>query len=208
MFSPLALSITELLEFPCMNLEKGCQVKLKKKEILEHEREECIYTEKLQCQGCEEMIAVFVLPEHFKDCGYLSYKSVNLSLEMNKSVKVYGRFDAFSSLVPIVYKLKNSKNWFILVGKDVGYKRVFYVQHFCGEEKKETFNFELKISGGSEAIFRSLTAKCTPMGVMNAMKMGNTLEVSKVAMEEMCLVEKPEAKRYMLYAEFKVMPSL
>ena len=59
-----------------MNLEKGCQVKLKKKEILEHEREECIYTEKLQCQGCEEMIAVFVLPEHFKDCGYLSYKSV------------------------------------------------------------------------------------------------------------------------------------
>ena len=130
---------------------------------------------------------------------------------MNKSVKVYWRFDDISSLLPIVFKLKNSTNWFILVVKYVEYKVVFYVQHFCGEEKKETFNFELKISGGSEAIFRSLTAKCTPMGVMNAMKMGNTLEVSKVAMEEMCLVKKPEAKRfktlvkkpkYIAYAEF------
>ena len=60
-----------------MNLEKGCQVKLKKKEILEHERKECIYTEKLQCQGCEEMIVVFVLPEHFKDCGNLTVVTGN-----------------------------------------------------------------------------------------------------------------------------------
>ena len=48
MFSHLALNISELLEFSCMNLEQGCQVKMMKNEILKHEREECRYRE-LQC---------------------------------------------------------------------------------------------------------------------------------------------------------------
>ena len=114
MFSPLALSITELLEFPCVNLEEGCQVKLKKREIVEHEKEACIYREKLQCLGCERMIAGFTFPDHFKDCGNLRFLESRQSVLLDESQNPTGDMVSVGSIRPIVYKLEKSKNRFIL----------------------------------------------------------------------------------------------
>jgi len=40
MFSPLTLNITDLLTVSCIFMDQGCSIKLKKKEIVEHEKEE------------------------------------------------------------------------------------------------------------------------------------------------------------------------
>ena len=192
-----------------MHLEKGCQVKLKKKEILKHEMEECRYRE-LQCPGCGEMVAGFVLPEHFKVCDRLQYEEHRQSMELNEEENEFWNFTDLTFIRPLVYKLENSKNWFILFDKIVGFKHVFFIMHFCGE-KKETFNFDLKISGGSKVFSRSMIGRCTPfgMGVDEAIRMGYTLEIITSAMEEMCLVKNPAAgqAKYQINIMSKVMTS-
>ena len=50
MFSPLTLNIIDLLVVPCIFMDQGCNIKLKKKEIVKHENEECRYRE-LLCPG-------------------------------------------------------------------------------------------------------------------------------------------------------------
>ena len=107
MFSHLALNISELLEFSCMNLEQGCQVKMMKNEILKHEREECRYRE-LQCPGCKKMIAVFILPEHFKECGMLCQNLQTVKFNVSQSLK----WDLTKIITtrPVVFKLESFRN--------------------------------------------------------------------------------------------------
>ena len=40
MFSPITQNI-DLLAVPCIFMDQGCSIKLKKSEIVEHEKEEC-----------------------------------------------------------------------------------------------------------------------------------------------------------------------
>ena len=73
MFSPLTLSITDLLAVPCIFMDQGCSIKLKKNKILEHEKEECRYRE-LNCPGCSVKFEAFTLPDHFLNCSEISCK--------------------------------------------------------------------------------------------------------------------------------------
>ena len=40
MFSPLTHNITDLLAVPCIFMDQGCTIKLKKSKIVKHEKEE------------------------------------------------------------------------------------------------------------------------------------------------------------------------
>ena len=51
---------------PLQELEKGCQVKIKKKELENHEKEDCWFTEKLQCPGCKTNVSVFSLKDNLR----------------------------------------------------------------------------------------------------------------------------------------------
>ncbi|XP_023338281.1 uncharacterized protein LOC111708982 [Eurytemora carolleeae] len=61
MFSPLTQNITDLLAVSCIFMDQGCTIKLKKSEIVTHEKEEC---RELMCPGCEEKFEAF-LPRSF-----------------------------------------------------------------------------------------------------------------------------------------------
>ena len=158
-----------------------------------------------KCPGCDKMIAGFVLPEHFKICDGL-HGETDKPIQLNVEDEEDRDLKYLSSISPVVYQLENSKNWFILFYKLVGHKHVFYVHHFCGEEKKETFNFEMKIFGGSEFLL-SLNAKCSPLGlgVEDAIRTGNKLEISKIAMKENPVYAVQRKSR--MSGVFKVMPS-
>ena len=189
-FSPLALNIRDLLKFPCRNQEEGCQVKMKKKELEEHEKEECIFTEKLQCPGCILFVAVFILPDHFKDCSKMIHNRMDQSRSLDTDYSAVWFMELpLERIHPVVFKLENSNHWFILLGEKVEDKFVFYLMHFCGEEEeeKETFYFNLKISGDDEQLSRSMTGKCAPvgMGVEEARRKGLTLDIDTGVLKEM-----------------------
>ena len=61
MFSIVAENICDLLEFNCTNHDKGCDIKLIKPEILQHQKV-CVYTENLDCPnydyGCNTKVSV------------------------------------------------------------------------------------------------------------------------------------------------------
>ena len=93
-----------------------------------------------------------------------------------------------SSFRPRVLKLTNSKNWFLLCADRVEDELVFYLKHHSGEERKETFSYNLKVSNVGNTFSRSMSGVCTPvdMKVDDAMLGGFTLDVSVKVMEKMC----------------------
>ena len=65
---------------------------------------------------------------------------------------------------------------------------MFYLKHHSGEERKETFSYNLKLSNVGNTFSRSMSGICTPvdMKVDDAMLGGFTLDVSVKVMEKMC----------------------
>ena len=188
MFSPLTLNITDLLAVPCIFMDQGCNIKLKKKEILEHEKEECRYR-KLECPGCSVKFEAFTLTDHFHNCSNISCKE-DVKLDETHTVLYRTRTELcnLDMMWPRVLKLTNSKNWFLLCADRVEDELVFYLKHHSGEERKETFSYNLKVSNVGNTFSRSMSGVCTPvdMKVDDAMLGGFTLDVSVKVMEKMC----------------------
>ena len=182
MFSPLTLNITDLLAVPCIFMDQGCTIKLQKKMLEEHEKEECRYRD-LMCPGCQKKIQACKLPDHFQSCqSCLLYKS---HIELDNTI-------AFTSMSffpkPCIFKLVNSKNWFLYHVDFLNNKLVFYIKHYSGEERKETFSYNLKISNEGNTFSRSMSGVCTPfdMEVNDARMEGFTLDISVKVMTKMC----------------------
>ena len=69
-------------------MDQGCTIKLKKKEIGEHEKEECRYRE-CMCPGCKEKIQACKLPDHFPYCAKLVYRAKHVHLDETKKNSLY-----------------------------------------------------------------------------------------------------------------------
>ena len=166
-------------------MDQGCSIKLKKKEILEHEKEECRYR-KLECPGCSVKFEAFTLTDHFLNCSNIDYEE-DLKLDETYT-ELCNLEDRITSYKTIVYKLESSKNWFLLCADRVEDELVFYLKHHSGEERKETFSYNLKVSNRGNTFSRSMSGVCTPvdMKVDDAMLGGFTLDVSVKVMEKMC----------------------
>ena len=166
-------------------MDQGCNIKLKKNKILEHEKEECRYR-KLECPGCSVKFEAFILPDHFHECSDIDCEE-DVKLDETRTV-LYNLKDEIESSTPIVYKLESSENWFLLCADHVEDELVFYLKHHSGEEGKETFSYNLKVSNVGNTFSRSMSGVCTPvdMTVDDAMLGGFTLDVSVKVMEKMC----------------------
>ena len=171
-------------------------MKLKKNEMLEHEKEECRYRE-LMCPGCREKIQACKLPDHFVNCPRVNYQETrqHVELEETQTMCYISRMHPACSGIaswtykPRVLKLTNSKNWFLLCADVLDDKLVFYMKHYSGEKSKEKFNFNLKIFDQGNKQSRSLSGvQCTPfdMEVNDSRRKGFTLDISVEAMENMC----------------------
>ena len=185
-----------MLVVPCIFMDQGCNIKLKKNKILEHEKEECRYR-KLECPGCSVKFEAFILPDHFHNCSGIICKA---DVKLDKTHTVIYRThtelcnleDRITSYKTIVYKLESSENWFLLCADHVEDELVFYLKHHSGEERKETFSYNLKVSNVGNTFSRSMSGVCTPvdMKVDDAMLGGFTLDVSVKVMEKMCSTDK------------------
>ena len=87
MFSPLTQNITDLLVEPCIFIDQGCTIKLKKNKIVDHDKEKCKYSE-LKCTGCFEWIQARAIPDHFINCPELNFKIEDVNLDKTWT-KVY-----------------------------------------------------------------------------------------------------------------------
>ena len=160
MFSPLTLNITDLLAVPCIFMDQGCTIKLQKKMLEEHEKEQCTFRE-LMCPGCQKKIQACKLPDHFQRCLGLQYLRYKSHVELDNTIAFTYIF--FSPNIesgvykPCIFKLVNSKNWFLYHEDFLNNKLVFYIKHYSGEERKETFSYNLKISNTGNTFSRSMS---------------------------------------------------
>ena len=91
---------------------------------------------------------------------------------------------------PFVFKLDNSYNWFLLYNDRLEDKLVYHVKHHSGEERMETFSYNLKISNTENTFSRSMRGVCTPfdMEIKDARRKRFTLDISVEAIENMCFL--------------------
>ena len=185
MFSPLTQNI-DLLAVPCIFMDQGCTIKLKKKEIVEHEKEKCKYRE-LMCPGCKEKIQARKLPDHFLYCAQLVRREHHQHVHLDETKKIVYKGSKVTSHKPFVFKLDNSYNWFLLCIDRLEDKLVYHVKHYSGEERMETFSYNLKVSNTENTFSRSMSVVCTPfdMEIKDARRKGFTLDISVEAMENM-----------------------
>ena len=165
-------------------MDQGCTIKLKKKEIVEHEKEKCKYRE-CMCPGCKEKIQARKLTDHFLYCAQLVCRE-HVHLDETKNI-VFPNYKV-TSCKPFVFKLDNSYNWFLLCIDRLEDKLVYHVKHYSGEERMETFSYNLKISNTENTFSRSMSGVCTPfdMEVNDARMEGYTLDISVKVMTKMC----------------------
>ena len=152
---------------------------------MEHEKEKCKYRE-LMCPGCEEKIQARAIPDHFINCPELYFEIEDVKLGKTQTEQ-YNLDTSKGSFQPVVYKLESSENWFLLCPGVLEDELVFYIKHYSGEERKETFSYNLKVSNNGNTFSRFMSWVCTPydMEIKDARRKGFTLDISVEAMENM-----------------------
>ena len=188
MFSPLTQNITDLLAVPCRFVDSGCTIKLKKNEIVNHEKKECKYRE-LKCPVCFYGIFACRLPNHLINCPRIYFVIEDVKLDKTQT-ESFTTNKSKGSSQPVVYKLESSENWFFLCANRLEDNLVFCIKHYSGEERKETFSYNLKFSNTGNTFSRSMSGECTPieMEIKDARREGYTLDISVDVMERKCLL--------------------
>ena len=165
-------------------------MKLLKEELVKHEKK-CKYNCKLQCPGCNKTIAEFNLPEHLRVCTGLLYEESWdwQQLKLNQSKNLLWSFNKICPPVLLYLNQRILRTGSFKMGEMFQQKLVFYIKHLCGE-KKETFNFKLKISGEIKSFSRSISGRCAQLGmrVNNVQMKMHSLDICTDVMQEMCLV--------------------
>ena len=187
MFSPLTQNITDLLAVPCIFMDQGCTIKLKKNKIVNHEKGECKYRE-LMCPGCKEKIQARTIPDHFRNCTELDFSIEDLKFDEKWTVRNFNH--SIESCMRIAYKLESSENWFLLCTDRLEDKLVICMKHYSAENRKEAFSYNLKVSNTGKEFSRSMNGECTPieMEIKDARREGYTLDISVEFMERKCLL--------------------
>ena len=114
--------------------------------------------------------------------------------------------------MPLVYKLKESQQFFILQGRSTGTSFSHYIiQHNQENISEHQYIARLEVYG-SEAknIMRSQTARVCPSGINleDARNQLYTLDISNQELEIMSVRKIPSddvSEKYLMYVKFKVM---
>ena len=155
MFSILALKITDVLEFTCMNQDKGCQVKLLKNELLVHEVD-CLYTENIPCPfvGCNVKVSRYNILQHWteQECVQM-YTEEKLVLEVTMSLKLD---TDYWGIIPQCITIEDSEDKILLLVDPLkeGGPLVFYVKLLSMDRNKK-YPVKLKVSNISGTFSRS-----------------------------------------------------
>ena len=108
------------------------------------------------CPGyCGRNIPLENMIEHIKSCNYIKFDDRHLKL--NTGVKI-------DKCQFVVYKLEESRDWFIINIWYVNGLWVFYIMHHSKEETKDVFYYSIKYLD-DEDILKSGIVRCAPMGI-------------------------------------------
>jgi len=108
------------------------------------------------CPGsCWRNIPLDNMVEHIKSFKCIEFNESHLKL--NTEVKIDDSYF-------VVYKLEESRDWFIDSIRYVNGKPVFYIMHHSGEETKDVFYYSFKYFE-DDVYIKSGTVRCAPMGI-------------------------------------------
>lgn len=81
-FSPIALNVTELLEFPCENAEEGCNVSVLKSQLISHQNV-CRFQDIIPCPGfkCYKMLSYANIEKHLEGCDNIIMSEATIQLD-------------------------------------------------------------------------------------------------------------------------------
>ena len=142
-------------------------------------------------------------------------KDIDLDLEsrqhlkLKTDVKVYWDLHNFKvSNKPLIYKMEDSRNWFIFQGWSRGDQFIFFMMHHSREILEEVFYYKVKIYGAPDPDGRSMIGRCAPMGIglEDVLKNGSTLNIDITDLEKICHHPNPSAEnKYRLCMDFSVL---
>ena len=179
MFSILALKITDVVEFTCMNQDKGCQVKLLKKELLVHEVD-CLYTENIPCPliYCKKKVSRYSILQHCTEQECVSVHEEKLVLGVAMSLKLD---TDYWGIIPLCITIEDSEDKILILTDrlKVGGPLVFYVKLLSMDRNKK-YPVELKVSNISGTFSRSYRGETASLeaDVESVVEDANAAEIS------------------------------
>ena len=145
---------------------------------------------------CRKKIRLLDMAEHFNNCEYLDFIESHQHLKLKTDVKEFWHRPNFKvSNMPVIYKMEDSRNWFILQGRSRGDQFIFFMMHHSREILEEVFYYKVKIYGAPDPD-GTMIGRCAPMGIglEDALKNGYTLNINITDLEKICPHPNPTAE--------------
>ena len=160
---------------------------------------------------CGKKIRLEEMSQHLVSCEHLHYLESNMILNTEYEDSWYTPNFKISH-EPVVFKLKESQQFFILQGRSTGTSFSFYIiQHNEENISEHQYIAHLEVYGSeTKNIIRTQTVRVCPSGIHheNARNQFYTLDISHQELENMCVTKIPTddvSKKYNVYVKFKVM---
>ena len=158
MFSPLSLSITELLDYNCIYAEEGCKVTLKKGDIQIHEKG-CDYHKNIPCPApkCKSLVSRHSIGNHVLTCEHVKISKDTLTLGKQISKKFTKCFvEEVAYFGTLVFKLKDSEDLLYLVSvEDVESSSSLVFMRLLSTDMNKEYSVKIEISDLDETISKS-----------------------------------------------------
>ena len=207
MYAPLAPRISDLLQFSCVNLDKGCTVELHRMDLQVHELD-CKYAENQKCPefNCERKVSLANAMDHIESCFDLSNPGPCLTLGVNQNI-VFTQNVFFSVFRPVLRLIEGSKDVLVLCSQMLNEKTIIFLRLMT--KPKYRYIVEVKIVGNDDTS-RSFQGEPIPfgMGIDVAMKNGFTLEFSQENLENITRVQKDPITEYKLHLELTLLKQI
>ena len=166
MFSPLSLSITELLNYNCIYAEEGCKVTLKKGDIQIHEKG-CDYHKNIPCPApkCKSLVSRHSIGNHVLTCEHVKISKDTLTLGKQISKKFTKCFvEEVAYFGTLVFKLKDSEDLLYLVSvEDVESSSSLVFMRLLSTDMNKEYSVKIEISDLDETISKSYLGKTLTM---------------------------------------------
>ena len=166
MFSPLSLSITELLDYNCFYAEEGCKVTLKKGDIEIHE-EGCDYHKNIPCPApkCKSLVSRHSIGNHVLTCEHVKISKDSLTLGKQISKKFSNSFEAEDAYFgTLVFKLEDSEDLLYLVSvEDKASSSSLVFMRLLSTGMNKEYSVKIEISDLDETISKSFLGRTLTM---------------------------------------------
>ena len=159
---------------------------------------------------CGKQIRLEEMTKHLVDCQHLDKRERTILINTDTEGR-WHKSNFKQSNQPIVYKLGDSEQYFILQGRsDNSTTFSFFMMHHSREDFSGQYLVRLEIYGETKNITRTKMLRCAPIGICleDARNHLYTMDISHEDLEKISVRENPtidESKKFELNVKFSVM---